>query len=309
MKDKIIKNGMSEIYVTESGDSRKQTIVFVHGFPDCHKTWSKQIEYFSNSYHVVAFDTRGVGKSTWHGDKSGYKIDEMHKDFECVIKEYCKNGKKVHLVAHDWGSALCWRFIHNPEYLKYIKSYTSLSAPDPKIYNFWMKKQIKDGNYKNFFKQFFMSWYITLFLILPYPLIRTILNDNNIRLLISWLGMEKDDDYLYRDFKSGKYMNHLALYKENVFDLLRSDSEIDEFPDIPLHVIVLEKDKALSVEIITYCGELNPSIKFTRLPCNHFSLNSHYKDINRAIEDGFKNDMPNLDKKENSFDSLNSLSV
>ena len=38
----------------------KETILFLHGYPDTSSSWEKQFEYFKDKYRVAAFDLRGI---------------------------------------------------------------------------------------------------------------------------------------------------------------------------------------------------------------------------------------------------------
>ncbi|MBL4867004.1 MAG: alpha/beta fold hydrolase [Pseudomonadales bacterium] len=292
-KEQIIISGDSHIYVVEYENPGKPTMLLVHGFPDCHKTWSKQIEEFKKDYHVIALDTRGVGKSNWYGSNEGFVLEEVIKDFAAVITTILGEHGKVHLVGHDWGSALCWRFISNPEYAKYILSYTSMSAPDPYIFAFWFRDMWRTKKMKPLFNQFRKSWYIYLFNFLPYPAVDFVFNRNILlRELIRFHGMERDDPYLYRDFKGDGYFQ-IGLYKENFRSIINNMEEKEPpfMPDIPIHVIIFENDGALEKEACSFCGTIYPQIEFSSLPIKHFGLHSHAHLLNPIINRFIQNNV------------------
>ncbi|MBV1881312.1 MAG: alpha/beta fold hydrolase [Pseudomonadales bacterium] len=285
-KERVIVSGDSHLYVMEYENPGKPAMLFVHGFPDCHQTWSKQIKEFKKDYHVIAFDTRGVSKSSWYGDKNGFILEEVIKDFQVVIQTVLGQHGKVHLVGHDWGSALCWRFISNPEYAKHVLSYTSMSAPDPYIFPFWLKDMWQTKKLAPLFNQVRKSWYIGIFNVLPYPAVEFVFNRNIIlRELIRFHGMQRDDPYLYRNFRSDGYFQ-VGLYKENFKSIIENagGNEPPSMPNIPIHVIVFENDGALTKEACTYCGKIYGNIEISGLPIKHFGLHSHSHLLNPVIK-------------------------
>lgn len=138
---------------------------------------------------------------------------------------------------------------------------------------------------KPLFNQIRKSWYIYIFNFLPYPAVDFVFNRNILlRELIHFHGVERDDPYLYRDFKGDGYFQ-IGLYKENFKSIMNSigKSEPPFMPDIPIHVIVFEKDGALTKEACSFCGTLYPNIAFSSLPIKHFGLHSHAHLLNPII--------------------------
>lgn len=56
------KQGIKLHYVS-SGNTEKQLMLFVHGFPECWFSWRYQMEAFKNQYNTVAMNMRGYGES------------------------------------------------------------------------------------------------------------------------------------------------------------------------------------------------------------------------------------------------------
>jgi pimeloyl-ACP methyl ester carboxylesterase len=53
----------TKVYYTDSGDSTKPTIVFIHGLVSSSKIYKRQISHFSKTHRVVAYDLLGHGYS------------------------------------------------------------------------------------------------------------------------------------------------------------------------------------------------------------------------------------------------------
>ena len=58
-----MKQVINRLSVNTFGDSQKQSIIFVHGFPYDHTMWNSQIEALKENYYCVAYDVRGLGES------------------------------------------------------------------------------------------------------------------------------------------------------------------------------------------------------------------------------------------------------
>ena len=86
------------IAVYEEGNREGPTVVLVHGWPDSHDVWNLVADQLQDRFHLVAFDTRGVGRSTKANvdklDEIVYNLNRLGKQqayFEVVVK----NGKFV----------------------------------------------------------------------------------------------------------------------------------------------------------------------------------------------------------------------
>lgn len=107
----ITTNGIKLHYVTQG---EGPLMLMLHGFPEFWYSWRHQIPEFAKNYQVVALDLRGYNKSDKPSAQSAYKMDELVKDVEGVIKGLGED--KCILVGHDWGGAIAWCFAYaHPE--------------------------------------------------------------------------------------------------------------------------------------------------------------------------------------------------
>ena len=66
-------NGIS-MYVVIAGQG--PDVLLLHGFPDCHTVWRKQIPALvAAGYRVIAPDTRGCGQTSMPNDCSAYRME------------------------------------------------------------------------------------------------------------------------------------------------------------------------------------------------------------------------------------------
>lgn len=104
-------------------------IVMIHGFPDFWYTWQHQIETLSQSYTVVAMDTRGYNKSDKPKGQENYSLQILTEDVATVIAH--QDQDKAIIVGHDWGGMIAWAFAASkPEQTDKL---IILNLPHPKM--------------------------------------------------------------------------------------------------------------------------------------------------------------------------------
>jgi len=94
----------------EGGNKSAPFLVFLHGYPDGPDIWSKQIEYFADSYHIICPYIRGTFASEPSSELSRFSTHSLSLDVLEILKLIDPQGKKgVHVVGHDLGGAVAWR--------------------------------------------------------------------------------------------------------------------------------------------------------------------------------------------------------
>ncbi|MBB6482066.1 alpha/beta fold hydrolase [Spirochaeta isovalerica] len=83
--DLIEMNGL-KIEYCQSGDSSRQSIVFAHGLGSSLHQWKKQIEYFSQSFRVIAFSLQGHGASSQPVQPEVYSIESYGKTVQILLE-------------------------------------------------------------------------------------------------------------------------------------------------------------------------------------------------------------------------------
>lgn len=61
----LFTRDVASLYYQTYGDKDNITLIFLHGNMEDSSFFKKQVEHFSEKYHVVLPDTRGHGKSEW----------------------------------------------------------------------------------------------------------------------------------------------------------------------------------------------------------------------------------------------------
>ncbi|TGK08594.1 alpha/beta fold hydrolase [Leptospira fletcheri] len=164
-----IVNGEVSLFLKYNGTSAERknrpTVLFVHGYPDDHRTWSYQLDALCKEYNVAALDLRGAGLSSKPKKQKEYNVRRIFEDLKEVIL-FLGGGKPVHLVAHDWGALICWAFVGSEEYSHLIKSYTAMGGPHPVLAQRGMFRLFFSLNPVSMFKalsQARRSWYVLFF--------------------------------------------------------------------------------------------------------------------------------------------------
>src|SRR5438094_6327568 len=98
-------NGI-RMHATTTGQG--PTVLLLHGFPDTHAVWRKQVGPLAAAgYRVLAPDLRGYGRSEAPGGVYDYTLDKLRADVISLLDAL--HIDKVTLVGHDWGGLIGWQ--------------------------------------------------------------------------------------------------------------------------------------------------------------------------------------------------------
>lgn len=98
-------NGI-RLHVTTTGQG--PAILLLHGFPDTHIVWRKQVPALASAgFRVLAADLRGYGRSDAPPHVHDYTLDKLRADVLGLLDAL--HVDKVHLVGHDWGGIIGWQ--------------------------------------------------------------------------------------------------------------------------------------------------------------------------------------------------------
>ncbi len=187
---------------------------------------------------------------------------------------FLSKDKKVHLVGHDWGAALGWLFISDPEYSGYVRSFTAISGPHP-----WLagKRMIDDlfslnlDNWGKVIDQGFRSWYIWFFQI---PMLPEFVWRNFGESIYKWimdLGGVPKKDSLRNASKNDIYgatMAPINLFRELLFGktVISAPSNIK----VPVQLIVPQKDFIVLPEVYENAYDYVEKLEIHKLDSNHW---------------------------------------
>lgn len=121
----IVKN--LEVKIEGNG---KETLVFIHGYPDSLELWDKQAEYFKKNYTVARFTIPGFElKDT--GKRPHYSTAQIRMIIDAFIKSL--NRGKVTVLAHDWGAVYASQYLKKSELVDRLVLFDIGSFGDEKL--------------------------------------------------------------------------------------------------------------------------------------------------------------------------------
>ncbi|WP_374587736.1 alpha/beta fold hydrolase [Novosphingobium sp.] len=100
-----LASGIELDYVDE-GPRDGPTLIFLHGFPESHRTWRHQIAHLKDRFRCIAPDQRGYRGSSKPQDVASYTPDKLIGDVFHLADAL--GIEKFTIVGHDWGGAIAW---------------------------------------------------------------------------------------------------------------------------------------------------------------------------------------------------------
>lgn len=271
-----------DLAVFEDGDPVGETVLLVHGYPDTHTVWDELVERLKDRFHVVTYDVRGAGGSSRPSGRGHYTFEKLMADMAAVLDTVAAPGKKVHLVAHDWGSIQSWEAVCTmPER---FASFTSFSGPCLDHVAHWTRSKLRRPSPHNLrlaAQQGVRSWYIYAFQIPVLPeLLWRIGAKRFTRILKVVEGVPATGTYpaktLARDGAAG-----VGLYRANMLERLRHPG--DRRTGVPVQVIVPTKDLFVSPHLVGGLQKWAPDLKLRPIHAGHWVQRTHPDVIARWV--------------------------
>lgn len=98
-----LSTGVALDYV-DVGPRDGEPLIFLHGFPESHRTWRHQIAHFSGRYRCIAPDQRGYAHSDKPEGVENYTADKLTADIFALADAL--GIDRFTIVGHDWGGAI-----------------------------------------------------------------------------------------------------------------------------------------------------------------------------------------------------------
>jgi pimeloyl-ACP methyl ester carboxylesterase len=107
-----------------------EPILFLHGFPESHRTWRHVAPALAQDYFVVAPDQRGFAGSDKPQGVEHYKTERIVEDLIALADAL--EMERFTLVGHDWGGAVAWlAALRHPDRIKRL---VIVNAPHPLLF-------------------------------------------------------------------------------------------------------------------------------------------------------------------------------
>ena len=121
-----------ELDVVDQGPWDAPALIFLHGFPESHRTWRHQIAHFSDRFRCIAPDQRGYRGSSKPREVEAYTPDKLIGDIFQLADAL--GIEKFTIVGHDWGGAIAWGTAISGQMNGRVERAIIANAPHPAIF-------------------------------------------------------------------------------------------------------------------------------------------------------------------------------
>ena len=125
-----LANGMHLMCVDE-GPVDAPVLIFLHGFPESHRTWRHQIAHFKDRYRCIAPDQRGYRQSSKPQEVEAYAPNKLIGDVFLLADAL--GIANFTIVGHDWGGAIAWGVALAGQHARVNRAIIA-NAPHPLIF-------------------------------------------------------------------------------------------------------------------------------------------------------------------------------
>jgi len=116
--------------VSVAGNPAHPAMIFLHGFPESHRTWRHQLPAFARDHFVIAPDQRGYAGSDKPPAVEDYGPARIVADLIALADAL--GIDRFTLVGHDWGGAIAWMAaLNHPDRVERL---VICNAPHPLVF-------------------------------------------------------------------------------------------------------------------------------------------------------------------------------
>jgi pimeloyl-ACP methyl ester carboxylesterase len=133
--------------VDVAGPADGPLVLLLHGFPESRHSWRAALPALAEAgYRAIAPDQRGYSPGARPDPKelANYAFDKLVNDAIEIVAAAGHDGRRFHLVGHDWGGQVSWGVA--TAHPRRLASLTVMSRPHPKSFRRALDKP--DGEQK-----------------------------------------------------------------------------------------------------------------------------------------------------------------
>jgi len=249
MQTQMIKINGVHLHVVTDGAEDAPPVLLLHGFPEFHYGWRKQIAALAAAgFRVIAPDQRGYNLSDKPKSVAAYSVDVLAQDATALLDHF--GIQKVNLVGHDWGAAVAWTVALNQP--GRVEKLAILNVPHPDVMTRFILHHPAQRK---------KSWYIYFFQIPFLP--EWILSRNDFRNLTRMLlGSGKKGTFTREDVSayktawaqrgalSGMINWYRAIARASLKNIFRGAARAPRRVTPPALILWGKRDVALSHEMV-----------------------------------------------------------
>ena len=273
----------NRIAVYEEGNPDGPALVLVHGWPDSHVLWDGVVALLADTFRVIRYDNRGAGASSAPAKASSYAMVRFADDFAAVIAELCP-GQRVHVIAHDWGSAGMWEYVGRPGAADRVASFTSVSGPSADQFSRYVSDGLKQPyRPKRFSHALSQAGHLSYMAGFSVPVLAPALMRAGAkrvrRLLVRGIPAEKVH---HGDTFASDAANGMNIYRANFFRSLGKAGR-NRYIDVPVQVIVNLADPYVRPYVYDDTSRWAPRLWRRDIRAGHWSPFSHPQVLATAV--------------------------
>jgi pimeloyl-ACP methyl ester carboxylesterase len=130
LKRVALANGI-HFDIVDEGPVDAPALIFLHGFPENHRTWRHQIRHFADRFRCIAPDQRGYRGSSKPQAVEAYTPDKLIGDVFALADAL--GIAQFTIVGHDWGGAIAWGVAIAGQHAR-VRQAVIANAPHPAIF-------------------------------------------------------------------------------------------------------------------------------------------------------------------------------
>lgn len=145
--------------VFTAGNPSRPPLIFLHGFPENHRTWRHQLAHLADRFFCIAPDQRGYGHSSKPPEVSDYSADKITADVFALADALGISDFTI--VGHDWGGAIAWSVALNgqpgapdPAWAGRVTRAVLMNAPHPFIFQKLLIENTKQREASQYIRAF-----------------------------------------------------------------------------------------------------------------------------------------------------------
>lgn len=134
-----------ELDVWDVGPRDAPVLIFLHGFPESHRTWRHQIAHLSSRFRCIAPDQRGYRGSSKPQGVENYTPDKLIGDIFQMADAL--GVQQFTILGHDWGGAIAWGVALLGQGTRVTRAVIA-NAPHPVIFPrlLWIDRQQREAS-------------------------------------------------------------------------------------------------------------------------------------------------------------------
>lgn len=275
---RYIETNSTRLHVLAVGEPENPLVVLLHGFPEYHRSWDRQVDDLAGAgFYVLVPDQRGYNLSDKPKRIGDYTLDQLALDVVGLIDS--SGADMAAIAGHDWGAAVAWQLgIMHPERVERL---IIVNVPHPVVFQWFYKNDKEQRKRSSYIARFQLP-------ILPESMLRR--NDfqylENILIETSLKGSFSSDELAaYKEAwgQQGALSGMLNWYRAMV---RRSSPPVDPRVSVKTLIIWGRKDRFLKQEMgeasLDYCED--GTIHYID-DATHWVLRDRPKEVNRLMID------------------------